>query len=166
MKTMEKDKVFCYECKNLTFSDRYGECSKGHRGIVNPYDSCPHAEKRATNVASEPPILNAALVRFQDGEFNVHKYCHMEDAKEVLEMEKKNPKYSGSFWTIVDFTDEMKAAAGEEMTKGLDECSSDCCIFNPKGICLYPLLYGKKAEVTEDGCLSCIVKTEAKEGVE
>lgn len=37
----------CKNCANLTFSDCYGECSKGHiEGIVHPYDSCKHFEKR------------------------------------------------------------------------------------------------------------------------
>lgn len=163
---METRKIFCYECKNLELSDCYGECSAGHRGIVNPYDTCKYAEKSKVYVASKPPILNAALIRFQDGKFIVHKYCRYEDAMEVMEIEKKNPEYSGASWTVVDFTEEMNAAAANKATEQLEECSSDCCIFNPKGVCLYPLLFGKKAKVTEDGCSSGIVNAEAGKGAE
>ena len=54
----------------------------------------------------------------------------------------------------------------EDQNEQLEECSSDCCIFNPKGVCLYPLLFGKKAKVTEDGCSSGIVNAEAGKGAE
>ena len=38
----------CKNCKHLQFSDCYGECSKGYiSGIVHPYDSCKHFEKRS-----------------------------------------------------------------------------------------------------------------------
>ena len=37
--------VQCKDCKHLMFSDCYGECSKGHRGIVKPDDSCEFGEK-------------------------------------------------------------------------------------------------------------------------
>lgn len=37
----------CKNCKHLMFSDCYGECSMGYiDGIVKPYDSCKHFEKR------------------------------------------------------------------------------------------------------------------------
>lgn len=32
--------VYCKECQYLMFSDMYGECSKGYKGIVSPNDSC------------------------------------------------------------------------------------------------------------------------------
>ena len=32
--------VRCVECAYLMFSDCYGECSKGYKGIVSPDDSC------------------------------------------------------------------------------------------------------------------------------
>lgn len=111
---MESKKIYCYECKNLEFSECYGDCAAGHRSIVNPYDSCEFAQKRETYVASEPPILNAALIRFQNDQFVVHKYCTFEDAKIVMEMEKKNPDYIGASWTIVDFTIEMSMAVRKE----------------------------------------------------
>ena len=38
--------VECWECQHLMFSDCYGECSKGYKGIVNPHDSCGKGEKR------------------------------------------------------------------------------------------------------------------------
>ena len=39
------DIVQCKDCKHLMFTDCYGECSKGHRGIVKPDDSCEFGEK-------------------------------------------------------------------------------------------------------------------------
>jgi hypothetical protein len=37
--------VKCKECEYLMFSDCYGECSKGYKGIVNPNDSCGKGKK-------------------------------------------------------------------------------------------------------------------------
>ena len=36
----EPNSVKCKECEYLMFSDCYGECSKGFKGIVSPNDSC------------------------------------------------------------------------------------------------------------------------------
>ena len=36
--------VHCGDCKHLMFSDCYGECSKAHKGVVNPDDWCPFGE--------------------------------------------------------------------------------------------------------------------------
>lgn len=38
--------VRCKECKNLMFSDFYGECSKAHFGIVSPNDFCSRGERK------------------------------------------------------------------------------------------------------------------------
>ena len=38
--------VHCKECKHLMFSDCYGECGKGHMGIVSPYDFCSYGERK------------------------------------------------------------------------------------------------------------------------
>lgn len=38
--------VRCKDCKHLMFSDCYGECGKGHMGIVRPYDFCSYGERR------------------------------------------------------------------------------------------------------------------------
>ena len=38
--------VRCKECKHLMFSDCYGECGKGHMGIVRPYDFCSYGERK------------------------------------------------------------------------------------------------------------------------
>lgn len=35
-----KNKVCCKDCEHLMFSDFYGECKKGYKGIVRPGDSC------------------------------------------------------------------------------------------------------------------------------
>ena len=40
------DPVHCKDCQHLMFSDCYGECSKGHRGIVKPDDTCEHGVKK------------------------------------------------------------------------------------------------------------------------
>ena len=38
--------VRCLECKHLMFSDCYGECGKGHMGIVSPDDFCSYGERK------------------------------------------------------------------------------------------------------------------------
>lgn len=34
-----------------------------------------------------------------------------------------------------------------------EECMSETCAFNPEGICTIPLIRGRKAVITDDGCL-------------
>ena len=36
----------CKNCEHLVFSDCYGECGIGVKGIVKPYDSCKEFKKR------------------------------------------------------------------------------------------------------------------------
>lgn len=38
--------VRCKDCKNLMFSDFYGECSKGYMGVVSPDDYCSRGERK------------------------------------------------------------------------------------------------------------------------
>lgn len=38
--------VHCGDCAHLTFSDCYGECGKGYKGIVQPGDSCGKGEHK------------------------------------------------------------------------------------------------------------------------
>lgn len=38
--------VRCEDCEWLVFSDCYGECGKGYKGIVRPGDSCGKGIKR------------------------------------------------------------------------------------------------------------------------
>ena len=38
--------VHCGDCEHLTFSDCYGECGKGYKGIVQPGDSCGKGEHK------------------------------------------------------------------------------------------------------------------------
>lgn len=45
--------IKCSECKFIMYSDCYGECGKGIRGIVNRNDGCFEGEKRLPKV-SEP----------------------------------------------------------------------------------------------------------------
>lgn len=42
----EPNNVKCKECEYLMFSDCYGECSKGFKGIVAPNDSCGKGRKK------------------------------------------------------------------------------------------------------------------------
>ncbi len=40
-----------------------------------------------------------------------------------------------------------------------EECMSETCVFCPEGICMFPLLYGRKAEYLEDyGCKDSVIK--------
>ena len=38
--------VRCRDCKHIMFSDCYGECGKGHMGIVRPDDFCSRGERK------------------------------------------------------------------------------------------------------------------------
>lgn len=38
--------VRCRDCKYLMFSDFYGECGKGHMGVVGPDDFCSRGERK------------------------------------------------------------------------------------------------------------------------
>lgn len=42
-----KEPVPCSERKHRMWSDHYAECSKGHKGIVRPDDTCPYGERRS-----------------------------------------------------------------------------------------------------------------------
>lgn len=44
----QKEDVKCKDCDYLMFSDMYGECSKGYKGIVQPNDSCGKGQKKFT----------------------------------------------------------------------------------------------------------------------
>lgn len=44
--TSHKTSVTCKDCKYLTFSDCYGECGAGYRGIVQPDDSCEYGKSK------------------------------------------------------------------------------------------------------------------------
>lgn len=43
---VEPNNVKCKDCEYLMFSDWYGECSKGFKGIVSPNDSCGKGKKK------------------------------------------------------------------------------------------------------------------------
>lgn len=47
VKEEAKEPVPCSECKHRMWSDHYAECSKGHKGIVRPDDTCPYGERRS-----------------------------------------------------------------------------------------------------------------------
>ena len=38
--------IYCKGCEHLMFSDCYGECAKGYKGIVQPNDTCEHARRK------------------------------------------------------------------------------------------------------------------------
>lgn len=40
------EEVKCKDCKHLMYSDCYGECSQGYKGIVQPDDSCKYGERK------------------------------------------------------------------------------------------------------------------------
>ena len=37
-----------------------------------------------------------------------------------------------------------------------EECMSETCVFNPEGICVFPIFSGRKAEISDDGCMDWI----------
>ncbi len=39
--------VRCKDCEHLMFSDCYGECAKGHKGVVYPDDTCKFGVRRS-----------------------------------------------------------------------------------------------------------------------
>lgn len=41
----ESEIVYCKDCKHLMYSDCYGECGKGYRGIVYSNDHCDYGER-------------------------------------------------------------------------------------------------------------------------
>lgn len=43
-----------------------------------------------------------------------------------------------------------------------DECCSETCIFNPEGICRFPLVCGRKPNISEDGCADWVYKEQSK----
>lgn len=45
-KRTEINDVKCNDCEHLMFSDCYGECSKGYKGIVQPTDSCGKGKRK------------------------------------------------------------------------------------------------------------------------
>lgn len=60
---VDEPKITCKNCKHLMFSDMYGECSKGYKGIVNPWDSCEHAELESNEPKAKKPITNYDRIR-------------------------------------------------------------------------------------------------------
>lgn len=40
------EEIKCKDCKYLMYSDCYGECSQGYKGIVQPDDSCKYGERK------------------------------------------------------------------------------------------------------------------------
>lgn len=83
--------VKCGDCAHLMFSDCYGECSKGYKGIVSPNDSCGRGEPKTPKEPSgmtitrdgqkitlSPEELRAAHELYE-------KECHLEDIRNALE---------------------------------------------------------------------------------
>lgn len=40
----------------------------------------------------------------------------------------------------------------ESRSRMCEECMSECCVWNPGGICMYPIVYGKRPDIDEYGC--------------
>ena len=111
MSKMEnREKCFCYECRSVGFSENFGTCNAA--GVtVNPYDSCPFGKRRDAAYMSEPPVIRAALVRISpEGNPSVYKYCTVEDAMCVRDLEEGKPGNAGCTFLIIDFTEEVSAA--------------------------------------------------------
>lgn len=49
------------------------------------------------------------------------------------------------------------------MANACQECMSECCIFNPDGMCLFPIIGKRCPNITDDGCSDCIPKDFAPE---
>lgn len=112
---------FCYQCRNVGFLENFGICNAMPGVSVNPYDGCPFGKKRDAAYMSEPPVIRAALVCISPkGNTNVYKYCTVEDAMCVRDLEEGKPENAGCTFLIVDFTEEVSAAlalgaAGKEV---------------------------------------------------
>lgn len=57
----KNEKITCKDCKHLVFSDCYGECSAGHKGVVQPWDYCKHAEPKDGRVRVNEQIRRLAV---------------------------------------------------------------------------------------------------------
>ena len=55
--------VHCVDCKYLMFSDCYGECSKGHKGIVQPDDYCSYGERKENKHSRIPTGKPVGLLK-------------------------------------------------------------------------------------------------------
>lgn len=83
---------------------------------------------------------------------------------EIFRDWEKDSGFGGELWACEE---EWSVSADSEWTGDqlrdycrramCTECDSGHCIFNPEGVCLFPLLYGKAPMLTEeDGCLSSV----------
>ena len=43
-----------------------------------------------------------------------------------------------------------------------EECMSETCAFNPEGVCVFPLICGREAEIVDDGCRDWIYSEEVR----
>ena len=55
----------------------------------------------------------------------------------------------------VDRTSELSTLAIRKCL--CEECMSETCAFNPEGICMFPMVYGEKPVVNDDGCLGWLL---------
>jgi len=53
----------------------------------------------------------------------------------------------------VDRTTELGALTVRNLL--CEECEADC-VYSPEGICRFPLVYGRKPNLSEEGCDDCI----------
>lgn len=44
-----------------------------------------------------------------------------------------------------------------------EECMSETCAFNPEGVCMFPMVYGRKPRLDEDGCKDWILANSCEE---
>lgn len=82
--------VKCVNCKHLMFSDCYGECAKGYKGIVSPNDSCGRGKPKTPKEPSGMTITRDGqkIVLSPEELRKAHELyereCHLEDIRNAL----------------------------------------------------------------------------------
>lgn len=83
--------VKCVNCAHLMFSDCYGECSKGYKGIVSPNDSCGRGEPKTPKEPSGMTItrdgqkITLSPEELRKAHELYEKQCDLEDIRNALE---------------------------------------------------------------------------------
>lgn len=64
-------------------------------------------------------------------------------------------RYSGGVAALL-YPQQKNPASKNEKICDCEECMSEHCIYNPHGICKLPLVKGRPALITENGCMDCV----------
>lgn len=89
--TNNTNDVKCVNCAHLMFSDCYGECSKGYKGIVSPNDSCGRGEPKPSKEPSGMTVIRdgqkivLSPEELREAHELYEKECRLEDIRNVLE---------------------------------------------------------------------------------